>query len=285
MSRLKGRIQNINSTKYIVDVNNVLYDCTLRGVFRKDKITPLVGDYVEIDEKDLQVTKVFPRINYLKRPNIANVDIAIIMTSVKKPDLDLMLLDKLLVMVNYCKVKPIICFSKTDLLNKNEYQDYQKIRDYYKKIGIEVIDNNEIKTFKKLASGKVLVLCGQTGAGKSSFINKIDKSFNLETKPISDSLNRGVHTTRYVSLYKIDDFYIADSPGFSALNLNELTKEDMRNGFIEFQKYNCLYRDCDHLNTDGCQVKDNNNILSSRYDNYVKLMKEYYENSRKFFKK
>ena len=131
----------------------------------------------------------------------------------------------------------------------------------------------------------MVVLCGQTGAGKSSFINKIDKGFNLETNPISDSLNRGVHTTRYVSLYKIEDFYIADTPGFSALDLNDLDKEDIRNGFIEFQKYECKYRDCDHLNTDGCKIKNNKDVLSSRYENYVKIMKEYNENSRKFFKK
>ena len=282
---LKGRIQSINSTKYFVDVDGTIYDCTLRGIFRKDKIIPLVGDYVEINEKDLQITKIFSRINQLKRPNIANVDIAVIMTSVKKPDLDLMLLDKLLVMINYSKVKPLICFSKIDLLTKKEKEDYEQIKSYYQKIGIDIIENNDIRSFKKIASKKVLVLCGQTGAGKSSFINKIDKSFNLETKPISDSLNRGVHTTRYVSLYKIDDFYTADTPGFSALDLNELSKEDIQNGFIEFKKYNCKYKDCDHLNTDGCMIKDNKEILQSRYLNYTKLMKEYYENSRKFFKK
>ena len=282
---LKGRIQSINSTKYFVDVDGTIYDCTLRGIFRKDKIIPLVGDYVEINEKDLQITKIFSRINQLKRPNIANVDIAVIMTSVKKPDLDLMLLDKLLVMINYAKIKPLICFSKIDLLTKKEKEDYEQIKSYYQKIGIDIIENNDIRSFKKIASKKVLVLCGQTGAGKSSFINKIDKSFNLETKPISDSLNRGVHTTRYVSLYKIDDFFIADTPGFSALDLNELSKEDIQNGFIEFKKYNCKYKDCDHLNTDGCMIKDNKEILQSRYLNYTKLMKEYYENSRKFFKK
>ncbi|MBR4230547.1 MAG: ribosome small subunit-dependent GTPase A [Bacilli bacterium] len=282
---LKGRIQSINSTKYFVDADGTIYDCTLRGIFRKDKIIPLVGDYVEINEKDLQITKIFSRINQLKRPNIANVDIAVIVTSVKKPDLDLMLLDKLLVMINYSKVKPIICFSKVDLLDEKELNDYKIVKDYYQKIGVDIIENSDIKTFKKIASGKVLVLCGQTGAGKSSFINKIDRSFNLETKPISNSLNRGVHTTRYVSLYKIDDFFIADTPGFSALDLNELSKEDIQNGFIEFKKYKCQYNDCDHLNTDGCMVKNNKEILQSRYINYVKLMKEYYENSRKFFKK
>ncbi len=282
---LKGRIKNINSTKYIVDVDDILYDCTVRGIFRKNKITPLVGDYVEINEDDLQITKIFPRINFLKRPNIANIDMAIIMVSVKKPDLDLTLLDKMLVMINAYKVQPLICFSKIDLLSDEEKSKYKIIQNYYHNIGIPVIENTELEAFKKIVSGKVVVICGQTGAGKSSFINMIDPLLNLETKPISESLNRGVHTTRYVNLYKIKDFYLADTPGFSALDLNELSKEDIRNGFIEFSLYPCEYNDCDHLNTDGCSIKDNSKILSSRYENYAKFMKEYYENSRKFFKK
>ena len=281
---LKGRIKHINSTKYIVDVDDVLYDCTLRGIFRKQKITPLVGDYVEINEKDLQITKVFPRINSLKRPNIANVDIALVMVSVKKPDLDLVLLDKLLVMIHTYQVKPVICFSKIDLLSQKENQDYLGIKEYYSNIGIDVIENTEIDKFKELAKGKVVVLCGQTGAGKSSFINRIDDTLKLETKPISESLNRGVHTTRYVNLYKIENFYIADTPGFSSLDLNELSKEELRNGFIEFSEYPCKYRDCEHINTEGCRIQNNAVILPSRYENYTKFMKEYYENSRKLFK-
>ena len=282
---LKGRITNINSTKYMVDVDDVLYNCRLRGIFRKDKITPLVGDYVEINEKDLQITKIFPRFNYLKRPNIANIDVALIMVSVKKPDLDLVLLDKLLVMIKKANVKPIICFSKIDLLNKDENREYQMIKKYYQQIGYDVIENTELDILKKKLSQKVIVLCGQTGSGKSSLINKLDSSLKLATNPISESLNRGVHTTRYVSLYKIDDFYLADTPGFSALDLNELSKEDLINGFIEFKNYQCQYQDCDHMHTEGCMIKNNSKILASRYNNYIRLIKEYYENSRKFFKK
>lgn len=282
---LKGRIKSINSTKYLVDVNDTIYDCTVRGIFRKRKLTPLVGDYVEINEKDLQIVEIIPRNNFLKRPNIANVDYAVIITSIKKPDLDLNLLDKMLVMINAYNVKPIICFSKIDLLTQDEYQNYLKIKDYYKNIGIKVLDNTEIDELKKTLSGKVATLCGQTGAGKSSLLNKIDGSLGLETNPISESLNRGVHTTRYVSLYKIEDFYIADTPGFSSLTFEELDEETIRSGFIEFQKYDCAYRDCSHINTDGCKIENNNDILASRYTNYVKFIKEYHENSSKLFKK
>lgn len=282
---LKGRIKSINSTKYLVDVNDTIYDCTVRGIFRKKKLTPLVGDYVEINEKDLQIVEILPRNNFLKRPNIANVDYAVIITSVKKPDLDLNLLDKMLVMINAYNVKPIICFSKIDLLTQDEYQNYLKIKDYYKNIGIKVLENTEIDELKKTLSGKVATLCGQTGAGKSSLLNKIDGSLGLETNPISESLNRGVHTTRYVSLYKFEDFYIADTPGFSSLTFEELDEETIRSGFIEFQKYDCAYRDCSHINTDGCKIENNNDILASRYTNYVKFIKEYHEDSSKLFKK
>ena len=283
---LKGRIININSTKYFVSVNENIYDCTLRGIFRKDKIIPVVGDYAEINEKDLQIVKIFPRINILERPHIANVDLALIITSVK-PSLDRILLDKLLVHILASNIKPIICFTKIDLLDKDELKAFLEIKEYYEKIGYDVITNEELNKFKKLASGKVVVACGQTGAGKSTFINKIDKTLHLETKPISESLNRGVHTTRYVSLYKIDDYYIADTPGFSALDLSKLNQEDIKNGFIEFKKYICKYSDCNHINTDGCEIIKNvgKDILQSRYENYVKFIKEQNENSSKLFKK
>lgn len=282
----KGRIININSSLYLVE-SDVKYTCTLRGIFRKDKITPLVGDYVEFDENDKRITKILERKNYLLRPNISNVDIALIVTSVKKPDLDLVLLDKLLVHVITSNITPLIVFTKADLLTEDEKENIEIIKQYYESIGVISIYNYEISSFKKIVKDKVIVCAGQTGAGKSSLINRIDPSFDLETKPISESLNRGVHTTRYVSLYNIDDFYIADTPGFSALELNNISDEDIRHAFYEFNNYSCKYSDCSHINTDGCNVFDKvgNEILKSRYDNYVKFIKEKNESSSKFSKR
>lgn len=279
---IKGKIININSTKYIVATDNGNYDCTLRGIFRKQKITPFVGDNVDINEKDNQIINVYPRTNELRRPFIANVDYAIVITSVKKPDLDLVLLDKLLVSIFASNIKPIICFTKVDLLNDNEKTDYLKIKDYYQRY-YEVIENTQIDDFKIMASNKTLVLCGQTGSGKSSFINKIS-DLDLKTNPISDKLNRGIHTTRYVTLYRIDNFLIADSPGFSALDVNQFEKEDIKHAFLEFDNYECKYRDCNHLKEDGCKIINNDNIMQSRIDNYHKFIKEKDESSRKLFK-
>ena len=282
---MNGLITNINSTKYTVKVGKDYLNVTVKGIFRKDRISPLVGDNVLIDEQK-RIAKIMPRKNFLLRPNIANVDMALIITSVKKPDLDLNLLDKLLVHVILNKIEPIICFSKIDLLEKEEKEEYLKIKNYYIKIGFKVIDNTNLDEFYKLAKDKILVCCGQTGAGKSSFINKLDKNLKLETKPISTSLNRGVHTTRYVSLYEIKDFMVADTPGFSALDITKFTKEEVRDSFPEFKNSNCKYHDCMHINTEGClAIKEvGKKILESRYNNYQKFIKEIYENSRKLFK-
>ncbi len=282
---LKGRIININSTKYFVESNGTIYDCILRGIFRKNKVTPFVGDYVEFNEINHQIMKIEDRINFLNRPHIANVDYAVILTSVKKPDLDLMLLDKLIVNITYNKIKPVIVISKMDLLSDNETKNVNKIIDYYKNLNIPVFFNNEIERFEKWASNKVLVLCGQTGSGKSTFLNKINKELNIETNEISNALNRGKHTTRYVSLYKIKDYYIADTPGFSALDLTNFSLEDVKCGFVEFKNYNCKYKDCNHINTEGCQIMNNQDILPSRYEDYQKIVKEINENSSKLSKK
>ena len=280
---LEGQIININSNRYKVLCNDKEFICSARGKFRNDKVTPMVGDYVLIDKQNNQIIKILPRKNFLLRPNVANVDIALIITSVKKPNLDLYLLDKLLTLVTFNKIKPIICFTKIDLLNDEQLINFKKIRNYYEKL-YDVIDNNQIEIFKQKVQNKIVVLCGQTGSGKSTFINKIDPSLNLKTNEISSSLGRGIHTTRMTTLYKEDSFYICDTPGFSSLDLVNIELEDLKKSFLEFNNYNCKFKECNHINTFGCQIENNENILKSRYENYTLFLKEINENRSKLFK-
>ncbi len=131
-----------------------------------------------------------------------------------------------------------------------------KIISYYKKIGIKVVANKELKKLKKIMKDKIVVLTGQTGAGKSSLINKLSKELHLATNPISEALGRGKHTTRHVELFKIDNFYVADTPGFSSLDFDDMIEEDLKSSFVEFEEYKCPYKNCLHENERDCAVKD-----------------------------
>ena len=246
-----------------------------------------MGDIVKIDEKTLTIEEILPRKNELDRPVVSNVDIALIVTSVKKPDLSLSLLDKELSVVLANNIKPVICLTKLDLLNKKEINELKPLIKYYKKIGILVTDNKHLGKLKKILKNNLVVLTGQTGAGKSSLLNKLDKKLNLETKPISDALNRGVHTTRHTEIYKIGKIYFVDTPGFSALDLKNIDSEKLKETFLEFSKYNCDFKNCNHLKEKGCKVIDavsKGEILPSRYINYTRFIKECHENNRKLYK-
>ena len=274
---MNGQIIRIISNLYTVKIGNMLYGCRARGVFRKRKITPLVGDQVIVDTSNNIIVKVLPRKNELKRPTIANVDIALIITSVKEPNLDLVLLDKLISNITYNNIEPVIIFTKLDLLDEDSLKNIDSLKEYYEIIGIKVFYNNEITEIKKYIKDKIVVLAGQSGAGKSSLVNKMDNRYSIETNEISQALGRGKHTTRHVELYDIEDALVADTPGFSSLDLTSLTKEELKDTFIEFGDYECKYRDCLHYKEDECSVKDavkDKKILETRYNNYIKFLEE-----------
>ena len=174
---LEGKIININKNRYSVVFDENVYYCSVRGKLRFEKIIPTVGDNVIFNKEKCVIERILNRKNYLLRPNVANVDAALIITSVKKPDLDLNLLDKLLSVIIFNKIKPIICFTKLDLLNKEELEKFNLIRNYYEKY-FDVVDNTNINEIEKLLSKKIVVLTGQTGAGKSSLINKLCPNLN-----------------------------------------------------------------------------------------------------------
>lgn len=273
---MQGKIIRIISNLYTVKCSDGKYDCQARGKFRNDKITPLVGDDCIIDKDNKYILEILPRKNELKRPLVSNIDTAVIVTSIKQPDLSLNLLDKMLSIITINKIKPIICFTKLDLADKNDKKLIKQLKKYYESINIPVLNNKKIGKLKRCLKNQVVVFTGQTGAGKSSLLNKIDKTLNLKTGEISMALNRGKHTTRHVELFELNNAYIVDTPGFSALDFNDISDEQIKDSFVEFGKYNCKFNNCIHINEKECKVKDaveNQQILLSRYENYKSFVK------------
>ena len=274
---MEGIIVRIISNLYTVKTESDLRLCRSRGKFRNMKLTPLVGDKVIIDEKNNYILSVEERKNELLRPRVANIDVCLIVTSLKHPDFSSFLLDKIIVNICSNNIEPIIVFSKYDLLNDEEKKEMDFVINYYKQIGYKAILNTEYRDVLEYLKGKVVALTGQTGAGKSTFLNKICPKLNLKTDEISESLGRGKHTTRHVELFDINNIYFVDTPGFSAIDLNISDKENIRFAFKEFDNNGCKFRDCKHINESGCQViKDleDNKILKSRYENYKKMVVE-----------
>lgn len=273
---LRGRIIKNISDSYTVLVDNQEYICKARGKFRRDGLTPLVGDIVDFQEEDNYILKIEPRVNELKRPHISNVDIALIVTSLKKPDLALNLLDKEIASVVLENIIPVICFTKLDLASDDVLEKVNGLRKYYEGIGIKVFTNREIDDLVSYLKDKYVVLTGQTGAGKSSLLNKLDANLNLETNEISEALGRGKHTTRHTEFHYVKGIFFADTPGFSALDLKFYSKEEIRDAFLEFRDANCEFRDCMHDKERKCEIKDKvkmGDILRSRYDNYISFIK------------
>lgn len=272
---MEGQIIKIVSDLHIVSYNGKNYDCKCRGKFRKDKIIPKVGDYVIFDSDKRVIEKILPRKNSFQRPSVANIDQAFLITSLRLPDFSLNLLDKLLVLMELHNVEPIICITKRDLLEKSELEKIDNYLEYYKKLGYQVIYNTDIDKIKRLLKNKTSVFTGQTGAGKSTLLNKLNPDWNLNTGEVSTALGRGRHTTRVVELFEIENGKVLDTPGFSALDFYEYSNEQIRDGFIEFKDYPCIYKDCMHTNEGECRVKIaviDNNIMKSRYENYLKFI-------------
>ena len=273
---MQGKIIKQISNDYTVKSDKE-YVCKARGKFRKIGLSPLVGDDVIFDEREKYILEILPRRNELKRPSVANVDMGIIITSLKEPDFDTNLLDKMLAIINYNNITPVIIFTKSDLLTEEELESFEEYFNYYKKIGYDCYMNYDIKNIKKIFGGKVSVFTGQSGAGKSTLLNNLDTTLKLETNEISKALNRGKHTTRHTSLLEIEGGLVADTPGFSAVSFDEMTPDLIRDNFIEFSKYRdkCKYRDCMHYKEDNCEIKEKvktKEILKSRYNNYINFI-------------
>lgn len=276
---MQGRIiKNISNDYTVQASSNERYVCKSRGKFRNMKITPLVGDEVLFDEKQNYILEILPRKNELKRPPVSNIDQVVILTSVKHPDFSSYLLDKLITIIEYHSIEPIICFTKLDLLEEKERQAMRTLITYYQKLGYQVYENTETEKIKKIFQDKITVFTGQSGAGKSTLLNHLDVNLELKTGEISLALGRGRHTTRHVELIPLFGGLVADTPGFSSIDF-DMNQACVRDQFREFEKYKeeCKYKDCMHVKEDHCKIKEkveDGTILKSRYENYLQFIRE-----------
>ena len=274
---MEGQIVKISSDLHFVNFDGEIFPCKCRGVFRKEHIVPVVGDYVLFSKEKKLIEEVLPRKNIFQRPKVSNIDRAFLITSLKLPDFSLNLLDKFLVLMEINHVEPIICITKSDLVSEEELSNINLVLDYYRSIGYTVVFNNEYDKISDLLKNKTSVFTGQTGAGKSTLLNKLNPNWNLETGEVSLALGRGKHTTRVVELFDFCDGKVMDTPGFSSLEFKNYTKEDIRDAFVEFLDYPCPFKDCNHTKEKECRVKEevlNQNILESRYLNYLSFIEE-----------
>lgn len=268
---------------YVRSEDGEITECRARGVFRKQKITPLVGDKVSIetDETRGTVTDIYERRNSLVRPPVANLDKLIIISSVAEPAPNLLIIDKLTAMAVDKNIEPVVVFSKSDLSDASEYVGI------YQKAGIESFSVSSktgegIEKFRNIFESSVCALTGNTGVGKSSILNSVDPQLALATAHISNKLGRGRHTTRTVELYELFGGYIADTPGFSSLdfeNIEIILKENLQFCFPEFDKYlgQCKFVSCAHIGEKGCRICEavrNGEIPESRHESYKMMYDE-----------
>ena len=285
----EGKILKALSGFYYVDCSGELITCRARGNFRNENITPLVGDDVKIQLSDNNtgyVVEILARKNELLRPKVANIDYSIIVVSVKDPEFSSKLLNKTICLNENSNVDIIIVFTKLDLLSDEELNKMKEIMNYYYEIGYRVFTNSDedIEKLKQVISEKYVAISGQSGAGKSTFINKLAEHLDGE---ISKHLGRGRHTTTHTEFYQIDDFYIADTPGFSSLDITFIEKEDLQYLFREFNDYDCKFKPCNHMEEVQCGVKEaveSKEILQSRYEDYKVLFTEKQNQKRKYIK-
>ena len=293
---IEGRIIKGIGGFYYVDTDNGLYECRARGIFRKNKITPLVGDRVSIsvvDEENKKgvVEEIEKRDTELVRPPIANVDKALIVFAIKNPAPNLSLLDRFIVLAEKENLEIVIVFTKVDLDADGEL--LEELKSIYEVSGYKVISvSNKLKLnidkIKEELKENTVVFAGPSGVGKSSLLNEVDKNFELKTGEVSDKIKRGKHTTRHAELLKLEcGGMVADTPGFSSLTLDDIDESELKEYFIEFDKYDeCRFGSrCIHENEPSCAVKEaveNGEISKKRYESYIQLLNEIRSGKRRY---
>ncbi|MCM3746140.1 ribosome small subunit-dependent GTPase A [Paenibacillus pasadenensis] len=278
--------------------------CRARGIFKKRGESPLVGDRVVYSVSGTgegTVEEILPRNTELIRPPVANADLAVLVFSVTEPSLSLTLLDKFLVHIEHAGLEPVLCLSKQDLslegeATKEARQAAETVERIYGRIGYQVLGTSSrrasgLEELRQVLKGRLALFAGQSGVGKSSLLNALIPGLSLETNEISSRLGRGKHTTRHVELVNVGDAgdggFVADTPGFSQLDFQELGIEDLSFGFREFRELspNCKFRGCTHTHEPGCAVTaalEAGEAAQSRYDSYVQFLNEMKEKKRRY---
>lgn len=292
---MRGKImKGIAGFYYVRVVGSGVYECKAKGIFRKEKKKPLVGDNVEIEvlnegKKEGNITEVLPRKNELIRPAAANIDQALVVFAAAKPSPHFHLLDRFLVMMKRKGIPVILCFNKEDIVMAEELEELSRI---YSGSGCRLVftsakEGKNIDGVRALLTGKTTAVAGPSGVGKSSLINLLHPAAHMETGSISRKIERGKHTTRHAELFLIgENSYIMDTPGFSSLYINDFDKEELKDYFPEFVPYegSCKYTGCMHVYEPGCAVKaavDKGWIHAVRYENYRDMFEEL-KNKRRY---
>lgn len=280
----KGIIIKATGGFYYVETAEKVYECKARGIFRKKANSPLVGDKVLITISEngySTVDEIFERKNTIIRPPLANLDTLFIVSSMMSPSYNTLIIDKMVAVCEYKNIEPVVIFTKTDL------KDSADVADIYRKAGIKTfeyssLDNNGLDAIAAELKGKISAFTGNSGVGKSTLLNALFPSLMLETGDISSKLGRGRHTTRTVELFKTEGGYVADTPGFSTLDIERyeiIKKDQLQYCFKEFDEYlgSCKFNSCAHVCENGCAVLEalkNGEISKSRHQSYVSMYNE-----------
>ncbi len=279
MKNKEGQVYKIHSDFYYVKVGGEIFECKVREIIKKQKLTVCVGDFVEIENNT--ITKVLKRKNFIPRPSIANLDLLVVVAAIKEPDLNLSQLNRYLTFAKIHKIPCILCFNKEDLPHDDYLKD--KITSIYKPLKYKILFTSALKKtglndLKKVLKGKIVALCGRSGVGKSSILKALDENLNIKIGALSKKQPRGVHTTRHCEIIEFKNFKVADTPGFSNLKFDFVLPQDLGNYFDEIKKYknNCKFANCLHgEGTKGCGVIENlDNINISRYESYLEFLEE-----------
>lgn len=272
---------NIADLYYVLRNNGQLYACKLRGKLKTRILSGDLVDFMILDDTWGIIEKLLPRSSELYRPHIANVSLALLLQACSEPEPDLHLLDRLLLNAAHARIKPAILINKSDLPHAAQIE---VIRSYYSHMGIPVfllsaLTGEGISEVYRLVQGEIAVLVAPSGVGKTSIIKALTANDSLPTNTLSKKLKRGRHTTRHVEFYQVGSGIVADSPGFSAVDIPAMDKHELRNLFFEFNslQMRCKFNDCLHVNEPECRViaaVKSNDILNSRYESYLRMLEE-----------